>query len=60
MESPQIYCRSALGDKISDYEDLWSQEAFNPPLGRGPGMTSFGMVNKQRPDVLPETRKLHF
>ncbi|XP_036339561.1 protein sprint isoform X2 [Rhagoletis pomonella] len=27
LESPQIYCRSALGDKISDYEDLWTQES---------------------------------
>lgn len=29
MESPSVYmeyCRSNLGDKISDYEDLWTQE----------------------------------
>lgn len=23
LESPSVYCRSNLGDKISDYEDLW-------------------------------------
>ncbi|KAG5682213.1 hypothetical protein PVAND_011579 [Polypedilum vanderplanki] len=26
LESPSVYCRSNLGDKISDYEDLWTQE----------------------------------
>ncbi|XP_052867077.1 protein sprint isoform X1 [Anopheles cruzii] len=28
LESPSVYCRSALGDKISDYEDIWSQDAM--------------------------------
>uniref|UniRef100_A0AAG5D5S8 Protein sprint n=1 Tax=Anopheles atroparvus TaxID=41427 RepID=A0AAG5D5S8_ANOAO len=27
LESPSVYCRSTLGDKISDYEDIWSQDA---------------------------------
>ncbi|XP_053669912.1 protein sprint [Anopheles nili] len=26
LESPSVYCRSTLVDKISDYEDIWSQE----------------------------------
>lgn len=29
LESPSVYCRSNLGDKISDYEDLWTQENTN-------------------------------
>lgn len=29
LESPSVYCRSNLGDKISDYEDLWTQENSN-------------------------------
>jgi len=29
LESPSVYCRSNLGDKISDYEDLWTQENNN-------------------------------
>lgn len=65
MESPQVYCRSALGDKISDYEDLWSPQdgcgagIVNTPLGRGPLMSSFrpdGLISK-RPDLLPDNRK---
>uniref|UniRef100_A0A182TR87 VPS9 domain-containing protein n=1 Tax=Anopheles melas TaxID=34690 RepID=A0A182TR87_9DIPT len=27
LESPSVYCRSTLVDKISDYEDIWSQDA---------------------------------
>ncbi|XP_055904339.1 protein sprint isoform X2 [Eupeodes corollae] len=54
LESQQIYCRSALGDKISDYEDLWSQDpseragllsTFRPPDG----------TQGKRPDLLAET-----
>ncbi|XP_038116527.1 protein sprint [Culex quinquefasciatus] len=26
LESPSVYCRSNLGDKISDYEDIWTQD----------------------------------
>lgn len=29
LESPTVYYRSAVGDKISDYEDLWSNEHAN-------------------------------
>lgn len=64
LESPQIYCRSALGDKISDYEDLWSPQdgIANNLINRGALMSSFrldgGLLNK-RPDLLPDTRKLN-
>lgn len=26
LESPTVYCSSAVGDKISDYEDLWTTD----------------------------------
>uniref|UniRef100_A0A182Q2Z6 Protein sprint n=1 Tax=Anopheles farauti TaxID=69004 RepID=A0A182Q2Z6_9DIPT len=26
LESPSVYCRSTLVDKISDYEDIWTQD----------------------------------
>ncbi|KRT83453.1 hypothetical protein AMK59_4140 [Oryctes borbonicus] len=29
LESPTVYYRSAVGDKISDYEDLWTNEHAN-------------------------------
>lgn len=57
LESPEIYCRSTLHDKISDYEDLWSHDpsdrtglltSFKPPLDGQQG---------KRPDLLAETRK---
>lgn len=57
LESPEIYCRSTLHDKISDYEDLWSHD----PSDRTGLLTSFkpppdGQQGK-RPDLLAETRK---
>lgn len=33
LESPSVYCRSNLGDKISDYEDLWDPEKNNNNTG---------------------------
>ncbi|XP_058978975.1 protein sprint isoform X2 [Musca domestica] len=55
LESPEIYCRSTLHDKISDYEDLWSHD----PSDRTGLVTSFkpppdGQQGK-RPDLLAET-----
>ncbi|XP_075155650.1 src homology 2 domain-containing protein sprint isoform X3 [Haematobia irritans] len=55
LESPEIYCRSTLHDKISDYEDLWSHD----PSDRTGLLTSFkpppdGQQGK-RPDLLAET-----
>lgn len=55
-----MYCRSNLGDKISDYEDLWTQEnGSGQLLSKGPLMSSFRPENghTKRPDLLPETRK---
>lgn len=31
LDSPSVYHKSALGDKISDYEDLWTNEQSNKP-----------------------------
>lgn len=61
LESPSVYCRSAIGDKNSDYEDIWSQENVNnSTLTRGGNhMSSFrpdGAIGK-RPDLLPDTRE---
>lgn len=57
LESPQVYCRSNLGDKISDYEDLWTQEngGNNSNFNKGPALSSFR--SEHRPDLLPATRK---
>lgn len=59
LESPQVYCRSNLGDKISDYEDLWTPEngGSNPDFKKAPALSSFRSEHK--PDLLPETRKLN-
>lgn len=35
-----MYCRSAVQDKISDYEDLWGNDAINSPIGKSV-MSSF-------------------
>lgn len=54
LESPEIYCRSTLHDKISDYEDLWSHDV-NDRVGL---LTSFKPTeehNHKRPDLLAET-----
>ncbi|XP_023296591.2 protein sprint isoform X3 [Lucilia cuprina] len=54
LESPEIYCRSTLHDKISDYEDLWSHD----PSDRTGLLTSFKPPDGQqgkRPDLLAET-----
>lgn len=55
LESPQVYCRSNLGDKISDYEDLWTPETAANHRGKGAKLSSFRP--EHRPDLLPVTRK---
>lgn len=63
MESPSIYCRSTLGDKISDYEDLWTPDSnshslVSTPLGRGgPIMSSFRPDLGKKPDLIKDSRK---
>lgn len=61
LESPQVYCRSNLGDKISDYEDLWTPETAANQMGHGKGPKLSSFRPEHRPDLLPETRELsHF
>lgn len=57
LESPQVYCRSNLGDKISDYEDLWSHENGGNNLNFNKGSVLSSFRSEHRPDLLPETRK---
>lgn len=61
LESPQVYCRSTLCDKISDYEDLWTHDNMvKSPLARGPYMSSFRPENSGSSGATtkPQTRKL--
>lgn len=61
LESPQVYCRSTLCDKISDYEDLWTHDNMvKSPLARGPHMSSFRPENSGSSGATakPQTRKL--
>ncbi|KAM8718465.1 hypothetical protein ACLKA7_001641 [Drosophila subpalustris] len=52
LESPPAqYCASALSDKISDYEDVWSHD----PSDRASLLTSFKPGLDRRPDLLAET-----
>lgn len=58
LESPQVYCRSNLGDKISDYEDLWTPETAAKHAGdHGKGVKMSSFRPEHRPDLLPVTRK---
>lgn len=61
LESPQVYCRSNLGDKISDYEDLWTQDNGNnqSTTTKETIMSSFRSTTAQRrkPDTPAESRK---
>ncbi|XP_055544282.1 protein sprint isoform X2 [Wyeomyia smithii] len=61
LESPSVYCRSNLGDKISDYEDIWTQDnngnttlikldkisTFKPALEKPTDLLSPGMVSHE-------------
>lgn len=61
LESPGVYYRSSLGDKASDYEDIWGPEQGGP---QGPARSTFrpqkdalgsGILISKRPDLLPDT-----
>ncbi|XP_058445672.1 protein sprint isoform X1 [Malaya genurostris] len=62
LESPSVYCRSNLGDKISDYEDIWTQDnngnttlikkdkvsTFKPTLEKPSELLSPGIVSLEQ------------
>ncbi|XP_062560021.1 protein sprint isoform X2 [Armigeres subalbatus] len=53
LESPSVYCRSNLGDKISDYEDLWTQDSNgNTTLIKGDKLSTFKPVLDKPSDLL--------
>lgn len=47
LESPTVYNRSAVGDKISDYEDLWTNDQISKTKNPVQGVAS--------PDILQNT-----
>ncbi|XP_030381882.1 protein sprint isoform X2 [Scaptodrosophila lebanonensis] len=56
LESPQMYCGSALIDKTSDYEDVWSPSDQTRLLTSfKPAPDTLGRVHNRRPDLLAET-----
>ncbi|XP_075977179.1 src homology 2 domain-containing protein sprint isoform X9 [Anticarsia gemmatalis] len=60
LESPGVYCRSSLMDKVSDYEDIWGPESnscstFKPLKPENENNIHNGMMKSKRPDLLPDT-----
>ncbi|XP_026330819.1 protein sprint isoform X4 [Hyposmocoma kahamanoa] len=60
LESPGVYYRSSLVDKVSDYEDIWGPESnncstFKPMKTENDSSISNGFMKSKRPDLLPDT-----
>ncbi|XP_039756778.1 protein sprint isoform X5 [Pararge aegeria] len=60
LESPGVYYRSSLMDKVSDYEDIWGPEGnncstFKPHKSENNNHVSNGIMKSKRPDLLPDT-----
>ncbi|XP_035437956.2 protein sprint isoform X2 [Spodoptera frugiperda] len=60
LESPGVYCRSSLMDKVSDYEDIWGPESnscstFKPLKPENENNIHNGLMKSKRPDLLPDT-----
>ncbi|XP_047028253.1 protein sprint isoform X2 [Helicoverpa zea] len=60
LESPGVYCRSSLIDKVSDYEDIWGPESnscstFKPLKAENENNIHNGLMKSKRPDLLPDT-----
>ncbi|XP_045773880.1 protein sprint isoform X5 [Maniola jurtina] len=60
LESPGVYYRSSLVDKVSDYEDIWGPESnncstFKPLKSENDNNVNNGMMKSKRPDLLPDT-----
>ncbi|XP_063385318.1 protein sprint isoform X6 [Cydia fagiglandana] len=60
LESPGVYYRSSLMDKVSDYEDIWGPESnncssFKPLKSESDNNVHNGLMKSKRPDLLPDT-----
>ncbi|XP_050668792.1 protein sprint isoform X6 [Leptidea sinapis] len=60
LESPGVYYRSSLMDKVSDYEDIWGPEgnncsSFKPTKADSDIVSNNGLMKSKRPDLLPDT-----
>ncbi|CAK1582869.1 unnamed protein product [Parnassius mnemosyne] len=60
LESPGVYYRSSLLDKVSDYEDIWGPEGnncstFKPLKSENDNNLNNGIMKSKRPDLLPDT-----
>ncbi|XP_032518528.2 protein sprint isoform X2 [Danaus plexippus] len=60
LESPGVYYRSSLVDKVSDYEDIWGPESnncstFKPQKAENDYNVNNGIMKSKRPDLLPDT-----
>ncbi|CAG4996647.1 unnamed protein product [Parnassius apollo] len=60
LESPGVYYRSSLLDKVSDYEDIWGPEGnncstFKPLKSENDNNVNNGIMKSKRPDLLPDT-----
>ncbi|CAG9583151.1 unnamed protein product [Danaus chrysippus] len=60
LESPGVYYRSSLVDKVSDYEDIWGPESnncstFKPQKAENDYNINNGIMKSKRPDLLPDT-----
>lgn len=61
LESPGVYYRSSLMDKVSDYEDIWGPESnntcstFKPLKSENDTNVHNGLMKCKKPDLLPDT-----
>ncbi|KAL0878562.1 hypothetical protein ABMA27_003648 [Loxostege sticticalis] len=60
LESPGVYYRSSLMDKVSDYEDIWGPESnncstFKPLKTENDNNINNGLMKSKKPDLLPDT-----
>uniref|UniRef100_A0A0K8SRC7 Protein sprint n=3 Tax=Lygus hesperus TaxID=30085 RepID=A0A0K8SRC7_LYGHE len=52
LESPGVYYRSSVADKVSDYEDIWGPESMTTFKPRSSPFTSPDEVPRRVPDIL--------
>ncbi|XP_073980970.1 src homology 2 domain-containing protein sprint isoform X4 [Rhodnius prolixus] len=52
LESPTVYCRSSVADKVSDYEDIWGPESMTTFKPRSSPLISPEESCRRVPDIL--------